>query len=319
MTADAPINRRSRRLVVLVATYNRLESLRRTLDSVADGTKGEHEVVVIDGGSTDGTIEFLRGRPDLTAELQGKLLGTARAYNAAWRRVDSAWTVWLSDDTTVTPGALDLAVQLLETHPRLGMVGLKMKDTLGPWTDEPYLGGVCPLGVLNCNHGVLPTPLLRAIGYFNEGYRSYTIDLDLTASVLAAGRSVAMTRAIGVMHHREGADNGMEFKMRAEMAGIDNMRLYKAKFGFLAGADTPAARLRSRVSDWLGRRLFGRRPDRLFLGLNRRDWRNLGHARFVAATDPLDTAGLPYHLVQSVPDALLERPDNPYRELAARA
>lgn len=316
---DTPLNRRSRHLVVLVATYNRLELLKQTLDSIAAGTSCDHEVMVIDGGSKDGTIEFITTHPAVTPVLQGALVGTARAYNRVWRHVESRYTCWLSDDTTVTPGTLDAAVGMLEGDRRIGMVGLKMKDTAGPWTGEPYVGGISEFGILNCNHGVLRTDLLAAVGYFNEGYRSYHIDPDLTASVLCTGRRVVMTKRIGVLHRREWAEAGLEAKMKADMAGIDNARIYRQKFGFLAAAAGPAAKVRARAGRLLGRVLFpaGRPAEATRLGLNRRDWNNLTEARFIRPTDPLDNRGRPYHLVQQIPDGLLLAPGNPYRHLAA--
>jgi glycosyltransferase involved in cell wall biosynthesis len=305
------------RLSILVATHDRLPLLTEALASL-ETRRPDRRVYVVDAGSTDGTVEFLRSRDDVVAVFQGRRLGSARAYNEVWRTVDSRYTVWLSDDTVVRPGMLDLAVGLLEDDPGLGMVGLKMRDTAGPWAGEPYVGGISEFGVLTCNHGVLATGLLRAVGFFNEGYRSYTIDADLTASVLCAGRRVAMTREVAVLHRREWAADGAAAAaahMRAAQAGIDNAAVYRAKFGFL-GRPGPLSRLRSRVGGFLRRRLF-RSGDagEVRLGLNRRDWTNLSDARFVGPADPLNAAGLPYHLVQRIPGELLEHPDNPYRHL----
>src|SRR5574341_384263 len=220
------LNTRSNYLVILVATYNRLDLLKRTVNSIIRGTKCSHEVIVIDGGSTDGTIEYLEGHPDITSVFQGRLLGTARCYNEVWRQTDSLYTCWLSDDTEIVSGSLDLAVNVLETHPEIGMVGLKMKDVAGPWKEVPYVGGLSEYGIINCNHGVLSTNLLRAVGYFNEMYRSYTIDTDLTTSVLCAGTSVVMTKNLSVLHHREWAEQETLEKMVRDQGGIDNKSVY---------------------------------------------------------------------------------------------
>ena len=52
------LNVRSDYSVILVTTYSRLDLLKRTLDSIAAGTRCSHEIIVIDGGPTDGTIEW---------------------------------------------------------------------------------------------------------------------------------------------------------------------------------------------------------------------------------------------------------------------
>jgi len=316
-TAAEPLNRRSRRLTVAVATYNRLDSLKRTLASIAAGTWMDHEVAVVDGGSTDGTIKFLQSQAAVIPILQGKLVGTARAYNAAWSALDSEYTCWLSDDTELVPGTLDTAVAILEGDRGVGMVGLKMKDTVGPWVNEPYLGGFSEFGVLNCNHGVLSMRTLRALGGFNTDYRSYMVDPDLTASVLCTGKAVVMTRAVGVLHHREYVAAGVQQRMTAERGGIDNAAIYRRKFAFLEHRDSTEwtgvrEQLRARLFD----RLFPESdPARARFGLNRRDVRNLLRGRFLRLSDPLESLGRAYHMIQRIPGPILRRRDNPYRHL----
>jgi GT2 family glycosyltransferase len=310
--AQTPLNRRSTHLVVLVATYNRLPLLKTVLAAISTGTACDHEIVVIDGGSTDGTIEYLQSRPDLTPVLQGQLLGTARCYNRVWRHIDSAYSCWLSDDTEIVPGSLDRAVEILKDDPTIGMVGLKMKDTKGPGRHEPYRGGISEYGILNCNHGVLPTAVVRAVGFFNEQYRSYMIDPDLTASVLALGKQVVMTRDVSVLHHREWAEKEGDEKVARDMGGINNQAIYHERFGFLAGTRTLGVRVRGRVGRYLTRLLFlGAAPESRRFGLNRRDWQNLSAGRFISVLDPFRTAGKPYHLAQRIPPHVVAHARNP--------
>ncbi len=315
------LNARSKHLVILLATFNRLHLLKRALESISSGTTCSHEVIVIDGGSTDGTIEYLKSLPNITPVFQGKLLGSSRAYNEVWRQIECKYTCWLSDDTEIVDGSLDMAIKILEARPEIGMVGLKMKDTMGPKQWKPYAGGICIYGMLNCNHGVLSMDLLRAVGFFNESYRAYTIDKDLTASVLCAGKSVVMTKRVSVLHHREWAEQvGGEFwlsgKVQGEMRGIDNEAIYREKFRFLERSRTLLVSIRFRLGRQLGRILFSRaNPGALRWGLSHRDWQVLTEARFIRITDPIDNRRRPYHLVQRVPERFLASEANPHGHL----
>ena len=314
-TALTPINQRNNFLVVMVATCNRLTLLRTVIDSIVNFTGAAHELIVIDGGSTDGTIEYLQQHPRITPVLQGELVGTARCYNRVWRHVDSRYSCWLSDDTEIAPGSLDTAVSILESDASIGMVGLKMKDTKGPGRHEPYRGGISEYGVLNCNHGVLRTRLARQVGFFNEGYRSYMIDPDMTASILCTGHRVVMTKAVAVLHHREWAEREGDEKVARDMGGIDNAAIYRRKFAFLSPSHTLFVRIRARLVYYIARVLFlGVDPGSRRLWLNRRDWYNLAGGRFMSLLDPLIHAGRPYHLAQALPPALVDSPDNPYRD-----
>lgn len=307
------INVRSDYLVVLVGTYNRLELLKKVLNSITAQTECPHEIIVIDGGSTDGTIEFLQSRKDITPVFQGRLLGASRAYNEVWRQVESKYTCWLSDDTELANGGLDLAVKLLESDPGIGMVGLKTRDVAGQWTHLPYTGALSEYGILNCNHGVLPMDLLHSLRYFNEDYRTYLIDPDLTASVLSAGKKVVMTKKICVFHHREWADENWEEKVKGAMKGIDHYQIYLNKFAFLRSRT-----VRERIRKWIG--YFMAMPVvgvilRKWMGLNSRDWLNLTRGRFINPLDAFLYARKPYHNVQRVPEKVLRREGNPYRTL----
>ncbi len=309
---------RSKYLVIVIATYNRLRLLKKTIKSLNQGVKSEHDIVVVDGGSTDGTINYLKSNKKLIPVFQGKLIGTSRAYNRAWRKIRCKYTVWLSDDTEVNKGSLDLAIKILEENSDIGMVGLKMRDTIGSLARSPYLGGISEVGILNCNHGVLRYKLLKSLGYFNESYRSYTIDPDLTASVLSAGKKVVMTKQISVFHHREWSLS----KSRAEyakeqMGSINNTKIYNNKFRFLM----KKRGLLDYIYNFLTRLLL----DTLFyaagkntkrLGGNKRDWYNILHCRFIKLTDNFDNRNNPYHLVQQIPKEILKDRRSPYREIA---
>lgn len=307
------LNVHSNYLVVLVGTYNRLELLKKVIDSIHVQTRCSHEVIVIDGGSTDGTIEYLKSRRDITPVFQGKLLGASRAYNEIWRQVDCKYTCWLSDDTELANGGLDLAVSLLENDSQIGMVGLKTKDIVGPWKDQAYTGALSEYGILNCNHGVLSMEVLRSVGYFNQDYKTYLIDPDLTASVLCTGRKVVMTKDVCVHHHREWADENWKDKVQGTMNGINHYQIYLDKFAFIQKRT-----LVERIRKWIGRSMSLPLLDGILMkmmGLNTRDWLNLTQGRFIGIMDSIKHAHHPYHNVQQIPKSVLKRERNPYKHL----
>lgn len=310
------INKKSDNLVILVATYNRLSLLKKSLTSIQKSTKVPYEIIVIDGGSTDDTVKYLKRRKDITCIFQGKLVGTSRAYNRVWRKIRCKYTCWLSDDTEITPGSLDLAVRILEGDKSIGMVGLKMRDTIGPASNLPYMGGISEYGILNCNHGVLQYSLLKSVGFFNESYRSYMIDPDLTASVLCTGKKVVMTKKIAVLHHREWAEleNANEKELR-EMGGVDNAKVYRKKFKFLR-AGKWLQYLRGPLGFYLPRIIFAINQQTIF-GFNSQDVHNLVAGRFISIFDPIVNASKAYHLVQMIPKRFLRSPKNPYRKIYA--
>ena len=302
----------SSRLSVVVGTYNRLESLRRCIESVFDQTRTSSVVYVTDAGSTDGTIEYLESIESdrLILILVGERLGQARAYNDVFAAVTTPYVVWLSDDNEIVNHGLDAAVEVLDRRPAIGMVAVKVKDVEGPFVDAPYLGGVSPIGVLNVNQGMLRTGIVQQLGGFSERFRDYGIDPDLTARVLFSGWQIAYTRVVGIHHYRdwsEGSGSGPAQLQRQR----DYAELYARKWGSFAPPD-PAWAARKRAWTLL-QRLTGIRINTAHrrLGLDGRDWCNVLTARYVSLLDPILTHGRPYHLVQRPPARSLPLPADP--------
>ncbi|WP_441280324.1 glycosyltransferase family 2 protein [Tardiphaga sp. 862_B3_N1_1] len=196
-------------LTVVVGTYNRLDQLKRCIESITANTTTPTRIFVTDAGSTDGTIEYLNSiaSEDITPILVGQKLGQAKAYNDVFNVVESPYVCWLSDDNKVVDGGLDRAVEILRNDPTIGMVALKTKDVQGPFVDAPFIGGLSAAGILNVNQGVLPTKLLQQIGGFAEEFRDYGIDNALTADVLFKGYKTVYTRAVALLHYRNWSED----------------------------------------------------------------------------------------------------------------
>jgi GT2 family glycosyltransferase len=302
----------SARLSIVLGTYNRLDSLRRCVESIFAQTRTPAFLYVTDAGSTDSTVEYLQqiASERIIPILVGERLGQARAYNDVFAIIRTPYVVWISDDNEIVNHGLDVAVEILDTMPRVGMVAVKMRDTEGPAVEAPYLGAVSSIGVLNVNQGMLRTPILQEVGGFSEAFRDYGIDPDLTAKVLFSGWDVAYTRVVGIHHHRAWSDgSAASADQRARQQGY--VKLYDQKWGRYAPPDPI----------WKARRLAWRafqkvtglplNSSRRILGLSSRDWCNVLTGRYINPLDPLLTRGRPYHLLQRAPGRSRPLPPDP--------
>ncbi|MGH7388987.1 MAG: glycosyltransferase [Candidatus Rokuibacteriota bacterium] len=313
-------------LSVVVGTFDRLDQFRACVESIFRETRVPVHVWVTDAGSTDGTVDYLRSLdPErVTAVLTGRRLGQARAYNDVFVQVTTPYVCWLSDDNVVVEGGLDIAVRVLEAEPRIGMVGLKVRDVRGPFSRAPYIGGISATGILNVNQGVLRTRVLTAVGGFSEAFRDYGIDPDLTAKVLFSGHAVAYTRPVAIHHHRNWSADRASPEYGRQMERQEAYRaLYWQKYGGLV-PETLA---------WRGRRLVWRAlrltvphlrdltSRRRWLGLIPRDWYNIFNARYVSLLDPIHYRGREFHLVQYCPSRHRPRalPEDPRVGIASDA
>ncbi|HEY0415970.1 MAG TPA: glycosyltransferase family 2 protein [Gaiellaceae bacterium] len=111
---------------VVVVTYNALPWLEQCLDSVRG-----RDVVVVDHGSTDGTLELVRERhPDVRiVEQENKGMGGGN--NAGMRVARGRYVLLLNSDAWVVGDALDRLVAYAEAHPEAAVVGPRLRNLDG--------------------------------------------------------------------------------------------------------------------------------------------------------------------------------------------
>jgi glycosyltransferase involved in cell wall biosynthesis len=84
---------------VIVAVYNGAKTLQRCIDSVSDQTYLNKELIIIDGGSTDGTIDILTTNNDKIAYWKSEPdNGIYNAWNKALDHVSGDWICFLGSD-----------------------------------------------------------------------------------------------------------------------------------------------------------------------------------------------------------------------------
>jgi len=111
-------------LTVVVVTYNALPWLERCLDAVRD-----RDVVVVDHGSTDGTLDVVRARGVRLIEQENRGMGGGN--NAGMRTAEGRWWLLLNSDAWPREGALDVLVAFGDAHPDAAVVGPKLLNEDG--------------------------------------------------------------------------------------------------------------------------------------------------------------------------------------------
>jgi GT2 family glycosyltransferase len=110
----------------VTGTYNRLSHLKRLVASVRSSISPyPYEIVLVDGGSTDGTIEWCKSQPDVTLIEQGELLGAIKAFNAGCKAATGRYVAILNDDIEIKGKTLSTAYEYLEKYPQVGQVAFE--------------------------------------------------------------------------------------------------------------------------------------------------------------------------------------------------
>jgi N-acetylglucosaminyl-diphospho-decaprenol L-rhamnosyltransferase len=111
---------------VVVVTYNALPWLERCLESVR-----AHETIVVDHGSTDGTIELVRRRFPQTRLIEEGNTGLGAGSNTGMRVASGDYFLLLNSDAWAVGDAVDRLVSFAEEHPEAAVVGPKLLNPDG--------------------------------------------------------------------------------------------------------------------------------------------------------------------------------------------
>ena len=106
---------------IVTPAYNAARFIRETVESIRNQDYPALEHIVIDGESTDGTLDILRQYPHLTWVSEPDR-GQSHALNKGFRRARGEIVGWLNADDVYQPGAIKAAVAFMQAHPDIDVV-----------------------------------------------------------------------------------------------------------------------------------------------------------------------------------------------------
>ena len=128
-----PMTSDNNRLAVIIVSHNSASWLAACLSSVyAKSGNLDLDVVVVDSGSTDDTVDLVRREfPGRSRRRRPRIAGSRLRTTAGSRVVDAEWVLFLNPDTRILSGTLEELVSLLRARPTVGLAGVRQIDENG--------------------------------------------------------------------------------------------------------------------------------------------------------------------------------------------
>lgn len=222
---------------MVFGTYNRfalcqqaVESARQAADSIP------YNITVVDGGSTDGTREWLCQQKDVTLICQtGELTGAVRAFNLGFAHAVDAkfdYIFHFNDDAQiVTPKAFVSALDLLESNQKIGEVAFQL-DLRGQWDFEWVNGHLyANFGMIRREAGIEVAKIQgdpTGHDWWNPIYRTYGADSEFGCHLWRLGWTVFP--GVGLQVHDLQAQDILREKNESYNPNREDSRLFWERF-----------------------------------------------------------------------------------------
>jgi alpha-1,3-rhamnosyltransferase len=200
-------------VTVIIPTFNRRQWISICLDSIKAQTYPHIETLVIDDGSTDGTVAQLKSQPEYSFALvheQAKNGGASIARNNGIRLAKGELIVFIDSDDALLPNHVETAVNTFREHPNTGLFccdstlidangevlfgGRTWHQVQNQLRNQPLQAGFRSLiDIFQFSHifpgFTLPKTVFENVGDFDQSLFPMD-DYDLSLRVAAAGYGV---------------------------------------------------------------------------------------------------------------------------------
>ena len=241
-------SRRWPKISLVTPSFNQGSFIEETIRSILLQGYPNLEYIVMDGGSTDETVEIIRKyEPWISFWVSAPDGGQVDALNRAFPKTTGEILNWVNSDDLLLPGALFTVAELFGLNAGIDMVsGARLQRSVGtgteqvwaPWLNQwPMIFLGFPLYPQECTF--FSRKLWLAVGKFDENL-DYAFDGEFFSRATSAAEKIVFTEAtIGVMHAYAGQKS-----LRADATMIENQsKLRRLILSALPWAHRPLVRL----------------------------------------------------------------------------
>ncbi len=247
-------------LSIIIVNYNTKDFLKKCLESLYSSIAGSSllvEIIIVDNGSTDGSLQFINSLKEKDLNLKiidnKSNLGFAKANNLAIKKSSGRYVLFLNPDTIVQKETLKIMIEFMDKNPKVGASTCRVELTDGRldqachrgfptvWNSFCYFSGlekIFPKSKIFAGYSLTYLPLDKTheidagcgaflivrqpvgetIGWFDEDYFWYGEDLDFCYRLKQKGWQVMFVPTTKIIHWKGAASGILKHSQKVSSA-----------------------------------------------------------------------------------------------------
>jgi glycosyltransferase involved in cell wall biosynthesis len=223
----------SPKISVVIPSYNYAKYLRQCVRSAAEQPGVDHEVVIVENASTDGSLDIARSLaneyPNVRLVTYTSNEGIIASLNRCWSEVRGEYGVLLCADDLLTSGSLARSLAFMEVHPNVGLVFGPADEFSGDdaptetadamreappvihsgeaWITERCRSGMNPIFT---PEAMIRTEVLRKVGGANPEL-PHTSDLNLWLRIASEADVAYLTGCLQALYRRHSSNHSAAY------------------------------------------------------------------------------------------------------------
>lgn len=235
----------NRKVTIVIPNYNGLRFLGPCLSALSRQTCQDYDLLVVDNGSTDGSVAWLQEH-EIPAVFLAANTGFSGAVNTGIKAAATPYIILLNNDTEAEPDYVRALLEAIEQSPRIFSVSPKMLrmdrrelvDDAGDmyslmgWAYQRGVGRKAerynrPCHIFSACAGaaIYRREVFEQIGYFDEKHFAYLEDIDVGYRAKIAGYYNRYCPAAVVYHVGSGTSGSRYNSFKVRLAARNNVYL----------------------------------------------------------------------------------------------
>lgn len=193
------------RISIVTPSFNQVQFLERTILSILNQGYPNLEYIIIDGGSTDGSVDLIKKyEKHLTYWVSEKDDGQSQAINDGLKRATGEWVAWQNSDDIFYPGTFESLANAARKNSQSSLIigNMNLIDEQDDVINDlkyvtPTYQSVLAEGMVLTNQAAFwRRSIHEKIGYLNEDLH-YGFDFEWFLRILQDGRATHINKTWG--------------------------------------------------------------------------------------------------------------------------